>query len=103
MVGEQGPELVNLPAGSYVNRASNSQGGRGATVIINYNPTLTTNTAADVLALTPILTQVIRGELRNQGIQMTGAFWDDPNFTYGNSARLYDAIPPSNSGTTSFF
>jgi hypothetical protein len=40
-VGEQGPELVNLPSGSYVNTASQSKamasGGSGISVVVNGN------------------------------------------------------------------
>jgi len=36
-VGEKGPELVNLPAGSYVNSAAKSRGMAGGGVVVNIN------------------------------------------------------------------
>lgn len=67
LVGERGPELVNLPAGSYVNSnsaskrmARNSSGG----VIINYSPTMSLASEYEFRTkFAPLILEAVRGKV----------------------------------------
>jgi hypothetical protein len=48
LVGENGPELVNLPGGSYVNNNDKTQQMMGATVNI-YNPSVRSDSDIDAI------------------------------------------------------
>jgi hypothetical protein len=67
LVGEQGPELVNLPSGSYVHSNSESQGMAGNTVNI-YNPSI-----GNQMDLNNIIDQIKRALGRENELARLGA------------------------------
>lgn len=63
IVGEMGPEMVDLPYGSYVYPTA---GGGGATVIVNYQPMFSAASQTDVERLMPLIESGVNRALRNR-------------------------------------